>query len=373
MTTYSDYHPDVNVKSYPNGWINIQLDRPNALHALDLNLVKALISLFKQIAEDNTVKAIWFDSSTPKAFCAGGDVRKLRQQVIDGEQDKATEFFKQEYQLDLLLHYYAKPIVVWGEGYVMGGGLGLFMAAPFRLVTPASRLAMPEINIGLYPDVGATRFLADRGRIGLFLGLTGTMMTASGAYAIGWATHICAMKKELVFNRLLQIAWQDYPAGTFRALDDVLHSLHRPVSVGPLQTALDAIHTVCNGLSFEQDYDAICQLSEAHSDWLRQAGESLKEGSLVTAALTWLLWQWGKFGHSWADTFELEQQISTWKINHVDFVEGVRARLIDKDLSPKWQTSENRSLKSIFSEQVPITTIESWNDLLRDYDIIERI
>ena len=83
----------------------------------------------------------------------------------------------------------------------MGGGLGLFMAAPFRLVTPYSRLAMPEINIGLYPDVGASRFLADRGPVGLFTGLTGSIMTAAGAYSIGWATHICDAQRDNVLKK----------------------------------------------------------------------------------------------------------------------------------------------------------------------------
>lgn len=108
------------------------------------------MKLFEDFHHDDSVKAIWLDSTTPKAFCAGGDVRKLRQLVINNEVETANKFFETEYALDLLLHNYVKPVVVWGEGYVMGGGLGLFMAAPFRLVTPYSRLAMPEVNIGSY-------------------------------------------------------------------------------------------------------------------------------------------------------------------------------------------------------------------------------
>ena len=186
----NNYHPDLVVEEAKNGWRIVRLNRPKSLHALDESIVTALLRVFEDFRDDKNVKAIWLDSTTPKAFCAGGDVRKLRQLVINQEVDTANKFFQQEYALDLLLHNYAKPVVVWGEGYVMGGGLGLFMAAPFRLVTPYSRLAMPEINIGLYPDVGASRFLADRGPIGLFTGLTGSIMTAAGAYSIGWATHL---------------------------------------------------------------------------------------------------------------------------------------------------------------------------------------
>ncbi|OTG86093.1 enoyl-CoA hydratase [Acinetobacter sp. ANC 4558] len=364
------YHPDLVIEEAKNGWRIVRLNRPKSLHALDESIVTALLEVFQDFYTDDTVKAIWLDSTTPKAFCAGGDVRKLRQLVINDEVAAANQFFDQEYALDLLLHNYAKPIVVWGEGYVMGGGLGLFMAAPFRLVTPYSRLAMPEINIGLYPDVGATRFLADRGAIGLFTGLTGSIMTAAGAYGIGWATHICDSSREVVLEKVINIDWNHYPAGDFRAIDDTLNSLHRPVGPGPLQNSLDTIQSVCRGVRFENDYESIIGLSDARSDWLRQASENLQKGSPTTAALTWLLWQWGKQVHSWNEVFELELQISDWKIQHSDFVEGVRARLVDKDLSPEWHTGKEVSLKGILGGNPPITTIESWNNLLKHHGVI---
>ncbi|MFV5404084.1 enoyl-CoA hydratase/isomerase family protein [Acinetobacter sp. 228] len=364
------YHPDLIVEEANNGWRIVRLNRPKSLHALDESIASALLEVFQDFHHDDSVKAIWLDSTTPKAFCAGGDVRKLRQLVINDEVAAANKFFEQEYALDLLLHNYAKPVLVWGEGYVMGGGLGLFMAAPFRLVTPYSRLAMPEINIGLYPDVGATRFLADRGAIGLFNGLTGSIMTAAGAYGIGWATHICDAQRDSVLHKVVNIDWGHYPAGDFRAIDDTLNSMHRPVGPGPLQNSLDVIHSVCRGINFEHDYESIIGLSDARSDWLRQASENLKKGSPTTAALTWLLWQWGKQVHSWKEVFELEVQISDWKIRHHDFVEGVRARLVDKDLSPEWKKGTDMSLKGILSQNPPVTTIESWNDMLKQYGVI---
>ncbi len=372
--TYSplskQYHSDLIVEEAKNGWRIVRLNRPKSLHALDETIATALLEVFQDFHHDENVKAIWLDSTTPKAFCAGGDVRKLRQLVINDEVETANKFFEQEYALDLLLHNYAKPVLVWGEGYVMGGGLGLFMAAPFRLVTPYSRLAMPEINIGLYPDVGATRFLADRGAIGLFTGLTGSIMTAAGAYGIGWATHICDLQRDAVLHKMVNIDWDHYPAGDFRAIDDTLNSMHRPVGPGPLQNSLDVIQSVCRGVNFEHDYESIVGLSDARSDWLRQASENLQKGSPATAALTWLLWQWGKKVHSWNEVFELETQISDWKIRHSDFVEGVRARLVDKDLSPEWKKGTDLSLKGILGDHPPVTQIDSWNALLRQYGVI---
>lgn len=367
-----NYHDDLIVEKAQNGWRIVRLNRAKSLHALDENLVNALLKVFHDFHHDDEVKAIWFDSTTSKAFCAGGDVRKLRQLILDHDLESADRFFEREYELDLLLHSYAKPIVVWSEGYVMGGGLGLFMAAPFRVVTPDSRLAMPEISIGLYPDVGASRFLADRGSIGLFSGLTGAIMTSAGGYSIGWATHICRSgQRDEVLQKVLDINWGDYPAGEFRALDDTLNSMHRPVPAGPLQNSLDVIHSVARGLDFAQDYESILALVDAPSDWLRQAAENLQKGSPSSAALTWLLWQWGKTVHSWDEVFSLELQISQWRLRHPDFAEGVRARLVDKDLSPNWLVAQQEiSLKALLSDNPPITSVESWNELLRKYEVI---
>ena len=104
---------------------------------------------------------------------------------------------------------------------------------------------------------------------------------------------------------------------------------------------------------------------------MRQASENLQKGSPSTAAVTWLLWQWGKQVHSWNEIFELETQISAWKIQHPDFVEGVRARLVDKDLAPEWHVGSDLSLRGILAENPPITTIESWNNLLKHYQVID--
>lgn len=360
-------HADLQVERGLNGWTRVTLNRPKSLHALDESLASALLAVFEQLKQDVDTRAIWLDSSTPKAFCAGGDVRKLRELVNDGQAEQADQFFQQEYALDLCLHQYPKPVVVWGEGYIMGGGMGLFMAAPFRLVTPSSRLAMPEINIGLYPDVGGSRFLADRGAVGLFLGLTGSIMGASGAYTIGWATHICADSRQTVLERLESIRWQDYAAGAYRAIDDALDALHRPLPAGPLQDSLDVIRSVCKGQDFLQDYQSIIALRDAGSDWLQQAAENLQKGSPSTAALTWLLWQWGR-GRPWQQVFALELQLASWKIRHPDFAEGVRARLIDKDLSPAWQAAEWDSLKTALGK-VPAASDSEWQALLARHGV----
>lgn len=364
------YHKDLIVESSNNHWRIIRLNRPDTLHVLDITLVNALIDAFEDAQADQEVKAVWFDSTTSQAFCAGADLRKLRQLVLEGENEIAEAFFKQQYALNLILHCYTKPIVIWGEGYVMGGGLGLFMAAPFRLVGEYSRLAMPEIHIGLYPDVGGTKFLADRGVLGLFSGLTGSIMTSAGAYAIGWATHICKATRDSVLNKMTEIIWDKEPSRAFISIANVLTHFHRPVPAGPLQNSLDILYDVCQGNNFEEDYYAIMSLVDSPSDWLRQAGESLQKGSPRSAAITWLLWQWARTPRTWKEIFDLETQISAWKIRQSDFIEGVRARLIDKDLAPIWDKPNNLSLAGILSEKPPITNLNTWNNILRQYHVI---
>lgn len=361
---------DLVIEEERNGWRIIRLNRPNALNALDKTLVLALTEIFKKFEQDPQVKAIWLDSTSPKAFCAGGDVRQLRHHILNNQKDEAVDFFRAEYALNLMLHQYTKPIIVWGEGYVMGGGLGLFMAAPFRLVTKYSRLAMPEINIGLYPDMGGTRFLADRGTVGLFTGLTGSIMTSAGAYAIGWATHVCEMDRQTVLSKVLTIDWENYSSRAFRAIEDVLATIHRPMPAGPLQNSLETLSEVCQGQVFEEDYISILTLSDARSDWLRQASDTLRKGSPVTAAITWLLWQWAKTSRTWQEVFELEMQISTWKLQQPDFIEGVRARLIDKDFLPIWKKPNRFTLQDILADSPPINHIPSWNTVLKHYHVI---
>ncbi|HBO7462591.1 TPA: enoyl-CoA hydratase/isomerase family protein, partial [Pseudomonas aeruginosa] len=152
------------------------LDAEKSLNALSLPMIEALAAKLDAWAEDAGIACVLLRGNGAKAFCAGGDVRKL----VDACREQpgevpalARRFFADEYRLDYRIHTYPKPFICWAHGYVMGGGMGLMQGAGIRIVTPSSRLAMPEIGIGLYPDVGASWFLARLpGRLGLFLGLS---------------------------------------------------------------------------------------------------------------------------------------------------------------------------------------------------------
>ena len=139
----------------------VRLSSPKSLNALSMDMI-ALIKLQLELwREDPYVAAIWIEGDGKKGFCAGGNVVDVYRSLADNQDGGAFSYryFHTEYQLDYLISTYPKPVVCWGHGYVMGGGMGLLMAADYRIVTPSSRLSMPEIKIGLYPDVGASHFL----------------------------------------------------------------------------------------------------------------------------------------------------------------------------------------------------------------------
>src|SRR5690606_15192614 len=184
------------------------LNVPRALNALSLEMIDLLKMQLDDWQQDARIAAVWLDAEGDKAFCAGGDVVRLYQSMVDtptGERNHYAEaFFGREYQLDYLLHTYGKPVICWGHGIVMGGGLGLMSGCSHRVVTEKSRIAMPEITIGLHPDVGGSWFLSRMpGRTGLFLGLTGANINAADALYIGLADRaIGSGLKAQVFDAL---------------------------------------------------------------------------------------------------------------------------------------------------------------------------
>lgn len=372
--TTTPYHY-IQTEQTDNGWLLVTLKRDNALQALNTQMVTELLTVLQAAAIDNNIHAIFLQSNTPKAFCAGGDVRSLRHAVVDGTPTLADKFFAAEYQLDLAIRQFCKPIVVWGDGYVMGGGMGIFMAADFRVATSHSKFAMPEIAIGLFPDVGASRYLANNGSVGLFLGTTGSMVSSSGAQALAWASHVCE-DKTAVLTQLLQLDWQTADNGCkhhcCQKIANVLNQYHCIQPPAPIQLVLSDIQSICQGHNFNQDYQNLIKLTQHSNPWLKQAGESIKAGAPSTVALTWLLWQWAtKTEHAtWEQVYALEYELACFKVRHADFAEGVRARLVDKDLSPQWQIQyiAGMGIDDILP-QLPKTHDATWQQLLTHYGI----
>ncbi len=334
------------------------LNTPKTLNGLSLEMTRLLATRLEIWAQDPDLALIIMRGAGDKAFCAGGDLHTLHQSMtantakVAKADSYAGTFFAEEYALDYRIHTFPKPIMVWGDGIVMGGGMGLMMGASHRVVTDTSRLAMPEITIGLFPDVGGTWMLNRLpGKTGLFLGLTGAMIGASDALFAGMADyHVPRTAWDALISGLTSQAWERVPqTGDGSALnhakrvmnDDhlncILHELSVPPApaIGPLQTHQARIQRLCNGSSLEKIVSNILALSDDSDPWLARAAKTLAAGSPGSARLTFTLLQRTKHV-SLAEAYRIEWAAGLICTIHGDFEEGIRALLIDKDKQPKW-------------------------------------
>jgi enoyl-CoA hydratase/carnithine racemase len=272
-----------------------------------------------------------------------GDVRCLRDKIAQEGAQQALpfvqDFFENEYRLDYQIHTFGKPIIVWGHGIVMGGGIGLMSGASHRVVTETSRLAMPEISIGLYPDVGSTWFLNHApGRTGLFLGLTGANFNAADALFVGMADrYIPSTNKQAALNALQQQQWPDDAVDVSAQVSAVLKQFEAVTELpdSNVRNHYDLIQRVTDAESAAAVVDNILAM-DTNEKWLQKAIATLKAGCPTTAHLVFQQLRRGK-KLSLPQVFQMELIMSLQCALHPDFAEGVRALLVDKDGSPKWQ------------------------------------
>lgn len=317
------------------------LDAEKSLNALSLPMIQALAERLDSWAQDPQVVCVLLRGNGEKAFCAGGDVRSLvnacRQQP-GAVPSLAAHFFAAEYRLDYRVHTYPKPLLCWGHGYVLGGGLGLLQGAGVRIVTPSSRLAMPEISIGLYPDVGASWFLSRLpGRLGLFLGLTGAHINAHDALDLGLADRFLDdSQQDALINGLLQLNWQEQTApqlnSLLRALEQQAVNQLPEAQWLPRRAQIDQVLDVTDVVCA---WKALANLRNHTDALLAKASRTLTEGCPLTAHLVWKQLQRARY-MSLAQVFAMEYTLSLNCCRHPEFSEGVRSRLIDKDHKPRW-------------------------------------
>ena len=320
------------------------LNSEKSLNARSLPMVESLLPKLQSWQADPSISLVILDGSGDKAFCAGGDIRDLYKAMLDKPGEYAPyveEFFTKEYTLDYLIHTFGKPVLVWGNGIVMGGGLGLMAGASHKVVTATSRIAMPEMAIGLYPDVGASWFLNRMpAGCGLFLGLTGASINAADAKFIGLADHfVLHERKAALIDKLKTINWGDTIALNHQKLSDALRSeedqcrTQMPLShIRPHQSEIEALA----GLTELETVIAAINAMQGEDKWLQKAKDSLAYGSPITAHIVFELLKLGQ-SKILADSFRLELGLSVQCGKLGEFTEGVRALLMDKDLQPKWQ------------------------------------
>ncbi|WP_416397027.1 enoyl-CoA hydratase/isomerase family protein [Allohahella sp. A8] len=319
-----------------------RLNQPRSLNALSLDMIRLLHAQLTRWADDAQVVAVWLEGTGDRAFCAGGDIVALYRAMTGDDEhslDAGIAFFTEEYELDYQIHDYPKPVIAWGHGVVMGGGIGLFVGASHRIVTETARIAMPESSIGLYPDVGGSWFLNRMpGRTGLFLGLTGASMNAGDALYVGLADHyVQADQREALLTAICQSpglgddprtaidrACEQEAKAALQSLPESAMCRARP-EIDAL-TEADELHTVVHNLA---NYSG-------ETVMLQKAADAVRKASPTSMAIFWR--QWHRAAHEDLESvFRQELQLSIRCLQLGEFAEGVRALLIDKDKNPKWR------------------------------------
>ena len=336
----------------------VTLNVEKSLNALDLDMVRAMTAQLNLWKKDSLIACIVLDGSGDKAFCAGGDVRALYHASIAAKgqvTEEAKVFFEEEYRLDYLLHTFGKPVLVWGDGIVMGAGLGLVAGGSHGVVTETSRIAMPEVSIGLYPDVGGRYFLTRMpGKMGLFLGLTAYHMKAADACYVGLADHYLNRDdKELMFDAMATLDWSDIPALNHQRLDSMINELSNQVDIPKGDSILAGSQDIIDRLMAGSLTDIATRMSTLVSNdaWLLKARDTFLAGSPISWHLVYSQAQLGT-KLSLAQCFKWELTASVNVCAHGDFCEGVRALLIDKDKQPQWRFKDVNSVPTAVIEQI---------------------
>lgn len=316
-----------------------ELDNPKALNALTDDMVLAISDFLVQVQDDDSVVAVLF-CGNDKAFCAGGDIKGLYYAI--SEQKSADDFFRHEYHLNHLMHTYPKPLIAWGSGIVMGGGMGLFVSCSHRIVTPSTVMAMPEVSIGLFPDAGGSYFLNRLGKVGLFLGLTGARINATDAWAYQLAEAVMPNDGlDKLLQALIRGEYSHSIQDNHFVINQILQQLHDTQSLPPSNIAknFDKIQHLMNAGDLLAVDNAICTSTD-NDNFMQTAIDNYKAGSAITKALTWAIYH--KVG-TWGigEIMSLELAVAIHCCQKGEFVEGVRALLIDKDKSPNWQYELN--------------------------------
>jgi enoyl-CoA hydratase/carnithine racemase len=322
-----------------------RLNRPKALNALNLEMFELMLKQFRAWASDESIVAILLDGGGPKGFCAGGDVASVIREVRAGGAQRyayGDQFFAVEYELDYLIHNFPKPIISYTHGVCMGGGVGLTVGCSHRVLAESSKLAMPEIHIGLFPDVGGGFFLNRvPGGIGRVMAITGLTINEADAIFAGLSDFFVPLEaKELMLDKLKALPWvsQCKTAENHTLVSNALLGMHRKYKLG-LPTAnlmqyFDALRFIAQQPTVTELRDAL-QVAAEEDPYFKGPAESLSNGSPTAAYVSDEYMRRSK-KLSLREILDMDLILAKAFQRGHDFNEGVRALLIDKDRNAKW-------------------------------------
>lgn len=329
----------------------IRLNRPGAIHALNTAMCAKMLAALEAWRVDIGVEAVLIDHAEGRGFCAGGDIRML---ADSGSKDgvEARAFFHTEYRMNHKLFTYVKPVVAFMDGITMGGGVGITLPCRYRIATENTRLAMPETGIGLFPDVGGGWYLSRLpGRMGQFLALTGHRLDGAECLALGLATHYLP-SSALGEAKARMIADP-------RSIDAVLGEL----SVTPPDAKIMAHQGDIDRL-FPSDVleDVFTALEADSGEWAQAQLKLLRTKSPQTMKVSLRLLHEGALMHEFADEMRQEYAVGCRVVQRHDFLEGVRAVIIDKDNAPQWNPDTPEGVTDHVIDQIfaPLSDDEAW-------------
>jgi enoyl-CoA hydratase/carnithine racemase len=348
----------------------ITLDRPKALNSLSLEMIRSIAAILRQWQDDESVHSVFIHSSSEKAFCAGGDIRffyDVGNASPKGDSALLEDFFSEEYALNHLIHFYPKPYIALLNGVVMGGGMGIAqagVACRLRIVTERTKMAMPEVNIGLFPDVGGGYFLARTpGEIGTYLGMTGEVISAADALYANLADVFIPTSELPALMDLLaettasdiRVAIREF-AAPYAAQASVEHS-----SLAGNRASID------HHFSGKHAAKILASLACDESAFAAQTQAIMQKRSPLLMAVT-LEQLRRSAGMSVANCLRMERTMVRHCFKHGEVLEGVRALVVDKDNAPQWSPA---SMDQVSGELVQGFFKEVWPPYahpLRDLD-----
>ncbi|MDT3709763.1 MAG: enoyl-CoA hydratase/isomerase family protein [Pseudomonadaceae bacterium] len=314
---------------------HLTLNRPAGLNAVNLEMVRLLDQQLRAWAVDSAIHAVVLRANGEKAFCAGGDIRSLYDSFKRGDTEHET-FFEEEYALDQYIHAYPKPLLALMDGFVLGGGMGLVQGAALRVITERVRMGMPEVGIGYFPDVGGSYFLSRLpGELGTYMGVTGLPIRAADALHAGLADWCISHEQIAELDRCLDhMSWSIHPQEALRTLVATLGTNRLPGS------ELKALHQAIDEHFGQHDVAAIraslaAETRSEFSDWAEETLKVLDSRSPLAMCVTREMLRRGR-DLPLVECFALELHLDHQWFAQGDIMEGVRALIIDKDKSPRW-------------------------------------
>lgn len=332
----------------------LRLNRPKALHALNEAMCRTMIDALVAWRADPQIELVLLDHADGRGFCAGGDVRAVAESgKSDGKAARA--FFHTEYQLNHLLFTYAKPVVSFLDGIVMGGGVGIGLPARHRVATERTVFAMPEATIGLFPDVGGGWYLSRLpGRIGQYLALTAARLNGADMKAIGLATHYIPSEK-----------LEDVKAGLIVGPRDVQAILEAASTAPPEASILGEQAEIDRLFAADTLEDILDTLARDPGDWARKALESLRTKSPQSCKVALRQLREGALRTDFVEEMRVEYGLAAHVSMRHDFIEGVRALLVDKDNAPTWDPATPEGVTDSMLDRIfaPLPEDGQWQPL----------